>query len=220
MKSNNFVIERTSALFVVLASAFVLSTLAAPYPFSWAVKLLPMLLLIGVAIQSLGFSHENRYFIIGLIASACGDFILDFNRDGWFLFGLGAFFIAHLFYLASLKPQFNKLAQANYLMILSIYLIYGFLMLLALVDGLGEMLIPVIAYMTILLIMALATVLSNKANSWLIIGGISFVLSDSLIGIDKFYMPIEHSHFFIMISYYFAQFSLLKGLLKAEVVKA
>ena len=137
----------------------------------------------------------------------------------WFLFGLGAFFIAHLFYLASLKPQFKKLAQANYLMILSIYLIYGFLMLLALVDGLGEMLIPVIAYMTILLIMALATVLSNKANSWLIIGGISFVLSDSLIGIDKFYMPIEHSHFFIMISYYFAQFSLLKGLLKAEAAK-
>lgn len=204
-------------LFIVLASAFVLSTLATPYPLSWAVKLLPMVLLIGVAIQTLGFNHENRFFVIGLIASACGDFILDFNRDGWFLFGLGAFFIAHLFYLASLKPQFKKLGQANYLMVLCVYLLYGLFMLLALVDGLGEMLIPVIAYMTILLVMALATVLSNKANSWLIIGGISFVLSDSLIGVDKFYMTIEHSHFFIMITYYLAQFSLLKGLIKANV---
>ncbi|MDP7592818.1 MAG: lysoplasmalogenase [Litorilituus sp.] len=211
MKNSAFNISKTSILFVALATAFVLSTLVTPYPLSWAVKLLPMLLLIGIAIQRLGFSHDNKYFILGLIGSACGDFILDFNREHWFIFGLAAFFIAHLFYLISLKPEVKKLWQVNYLMVFFVYLGYGLLMLLVLIGSLEDMLVPVTAYMSILLLMALATVLSYKTNSWLILGGISFVFSDSLLGIDKFYTPIEYGHFFVMISYYFAQFALLKG---------
>jgi len=195
---------------------FVLSTLVKPYPLSWAIKLLPMLLLIGLAIQKLGFTRESRYFVLGLVFSACGDFILDYDRQNWFIFGLGAFFIAHLFYLASLKPYIKKLFQRRYLIISLAYIVYGTVMLLLLADGLGEMFIPVVAYMSILLLMALATVLSEKSNAWLIVGGISFVLSDSLIGFDKFYMPIENVSFAIMISYYFAQFSLLKGFIGAQ----
>ncbi len=203
-------------LFTVLAGMFVLSTLAKPYPLSWAIKLLPMLLLIGLAIQKLGFTKESRYFVLGLVFSVGGDFILDYDRQNWFIFGLGAFFIAHLFYLASLKPYIKHLFQSKYLTISLLYIVYGTVMLLLLADGLGEMFVPVVAYMSILLLMALATILSEKSNAWLIVGGISFVLSDSLIGFDKFYMPIENVSFAIMISYYFAQFSLLKGFLEAQ----
>jgi uncharacterized membrane protein YhhN len=65
--------------------------------------------------------------------------------------------------------------------------------------------------MGILLMMAIATLVSKRTNVWLVIGGLSFVLSDSLLGIDKFYFPIPHATLFIMVSYYFAQFSLVKG---------
>ena len=197
---------------------FVLSTLVKPYPLSWAIKLLPMILLIGLAVQKLGFTKENKYFVLGLVFSACGDFILDFDRHNWFIFGLGAFFIAHLFYLTSLKPYINKLFQIKYLTTIFVYIAYGAVMLFLLADGLGEMFVPVTGYMSVLLLMALATVLSDKSNGWLIVGGISFVISDSLIGFDKFYMPIEHSHFVIMVSYYFAQFALLKGFIEAQNV--
>jgi len=95
-------------------------------------------------------------------------------------------------------------------------MLYGVIMLALLSDGLGELFIPVIAYMSILLLMALATVFSEKSNAWLVVGGISFVVSDSLIGFDKFYMPIDNVSFAIMITYYFAQFALLKGMLKAK----
>ncbi len=88
---------------------------------------------------------------------------------------------------------------------------YGAVMLMLLADGLGQMFIPVVAYMSILLLMALATVLSKKSSVWLVLGGVSFVLSDSLIGFNKFYIPIENNHFVVMSSYYFAQFALLKG---------
>lgn len=204
-------------LFALLAANFALSTLIKPYPLSWAVKLLPMLLLIGVAWQSLkNKSVETKFFIAGLVFSACGDFILDYDRDSWFIFGLGAFFIAHLCYLTSLKPYVKKLSQVKFYIALVCYLLYGAVMLTILADGLGELFVPVVGYMSILLLMALATVFSEKSNVWLIVGGISFVLSDSLLGFDKFYMPIENVHFAIMISYYFAQFALLKGFTKAN----
>jgi len=209
--------KKITLLFVILAANFVLSTLVKPYPFSWAIKLLPMLLLIGVAWHSLkDKALDGRFFIAGLVFSACGDFILDYDRVNWFIFGLGAFFIAHLCYLASLKPYIKKLNQAKFHIAIIAYIIYGAFMLTLLADGLGALFVPVVAYMSILLLMALATVLSEKSNAWLVVGGISFVLSDSLIGFDKFYMPIENVSFAIMVSYYFAQFALLKGFVKAK----
>jgi uncharacterized membrane protein YhhN len=209
--------RNTTLVFVILATLFVLSTLIKPYPFSWAVKLLPMVLLIGAAWKSLkSHSLDGKYFIAGLIFSACGDFILDYDRVNWFIFGLGAFFIAHLCYLASLKPYVKSLKQTQYLLISLLYVGYGAGMLWLLSGGLGELFIPVFAYMSILLLMALATVFSGKSNPWLIVGGISFVLSDSLIGFDKFFSPIENVSFVIMITYYFAQFSLFKGFSKAK----
>lgn len=203
--------------FLVIASIFAISTFLKPYPLSWALKLLPMLLLIYLAINSVALSKSGKFFVLGLLFSACGDFILDYDRQNWFIFGLGAFFIAHLFYLASLKPFVNNLKQTKYIMISLLYIGYGGGMLWLLADGLGPLFIPVVAYMSILLLMALTTVLSEKSNAWLIIGGISFVLSDSLIGFDKFYLPIENVSFAIMVSYYFAQFALFKGFVKAKV---
>lgn len=216
MKINLFIPLKAIVLFAFLASVFVLSTLVKPYPLSWAIKLLPMLLLIGVAIQKLGFTKENKYFVLGLMFSACGDFMLDYERHNWFIFGLGAFFIAHLFYLASLKPYTKNIFQIKHLTTMLVYIAYGAVMLFILADGLGQMFVPVTAYMIILLLMAIATVLSGKSNVWLIVGGVSFVISDSLIGFDKFYMPIEHSHFAVMVSYYFAQFALLRGFIEAQ----
>lgn len=207
--------KKTSFCFLVLASIFTISTLVKPYPLSWLVKLLPMVLLIIIAIKNLRVNKTGKYFLLGLVFSACGDFILDYDREHWFIFGLAAFFIAHIFYLISFKPFAKNLKQKNYVIATLLYLVYGAVMLWLLADGLGQLFIPVIAYMTILLLMALATVLSDKSNTWLVVGGISFVLSDSLIGFDKFYLPIANAHFAIMVSYYLAQFALLKGFLKA-----
>ncbi len=201
--------------FCILATIFVISTIVTPYPMSWLVKLLPMILLIILAMKTLGSTKSSKFFILGLIFSAGGDFILDYDRQNWFIFGLGAFFIAHLFYLASLKPLVKSLKKPQYLLIFTMYVGYGAGMLWLLFDGLGQLFLPVVAYMSILLLMALATVLSKRSNTWLVMGGLSFVLSDSLIGFDKFYMPVENVHLAIMVSYYFAQFALFVGFLSS-----
>ena len=194
-----------SKLYFSLASIFILSTFAAPYPLSWLMKILPMLLLIFCCLKKEASAVE-KVFIAGLIFSTLGDFLLDYNQVDWFVFGLGAFLFAHLCYLFSLKPvQFKRSG------LVLVYVLYGIGILVLLLPYLGELLIPVVLYMTVLLMMGIATLISEKSNTWLVIGGLSFIVSDSLLGINKFYTAIPASDFFIMISYYFAQYALVKG---------
>jgi alkenylglycerophosphocholine/alkenylglycerophosphoethanolamine hydrolase len=193
--------------FIISAMLFILTTSFEPYPLSWLLKIIPISLLI------LYVSHQNQsvvpaIFIIGLFFSMLGDFILDFDRQAGFLYGLGAFFVAHLFYIASLgkwsiKPQSILVG----LVVLS----YGGFVSYLIFPQLGKLQIPVIAYMTILFIMTLSTLFCYRSNPWLVLGGISFLISDSIIGLNKFYHTIPFSAVMIMSSYYFAQYALVRG---------
>jgi len=205
--------KNQSLLFLITATAFILSILIKPYSLSWLIKLIPMALLIYLAVTELK-DKAGKVFIAGLVFSGFGDFFLDYDRINWFIFGLGSFFIAHVCYLIALKPIENK-----NLPWVVLYLIYGVAMFSLIASGLGELFIPVLAYMSILLVMAIITLVSKRSNVWLVIGGLSFVFSDSLIGIDKFYQPIPYAHIMIMMSYYFAQYALLNGFMKSESEK-
>lgn len=213
--------KNNTLVFIALAISFILSTLIKPYPFSWAVKMLPIFFLLAIAWQKIKLlptvqqATSHKLFLLGLLFSSCGDFLLDFNREAWFIFGLAAFFIAHVFYLLSLQPFNNIQNNKQKVAILTTYIGFGLLMFMLLVDGLGELFIPVLAYMTILLLMALATVFTHRSNVWLILGGISFVISDSLIGFDKFNSAIFQNQLWVMSTYYFAQYALVKGYLKS-----
>ncbi|NQZ80534.1 MAG: lysoplasmalogenase [Colwellia sp.] len=200
-----FIERHKGYLFTLLAAVFVLSTLFKPYPLSWLVKLLPLLLLIIISFKK-SETKLTKYFLAGLIFSVLGDFFLDYDRINWFIFGLGAFLVAHLFYIKSLMPVEKKRVA-----IVTFYTLYGIAVFVLISSGLGELFIPVLIYMSVLLGMAIATLVSKNTNSWLILGGLSFVLSDSLLGIDKFYSPIPYATLFIMISYYFAQYALVRG---------
>ena len=200
-----FIERHKGYLFTLLAAVFVLSTLFKPYPLSWLVKLLPLLLLIIISFKK-SETKLTKYFLAGLIFSVLGDFFLDYDRINWFIFGLGAFLVAHLLYIKSLMPVETKRVA-----IVTLYTLYGIAVFVLISSGLGELFIPVLIYMSVLLGMAIATLVSKNTNSWLILGGLSFVLSDSLLGIDKFYSPIPYATLFIMISYYFAQYALVRG---------
>ena len=104
-------------LFYALALLFTCSTFIAPYPFSWLVKLLPMALLFIVAVKHVP-KGLNWTFVGGIMFSAIGDFLLDFNREHWFVFGLVSFLIAHIFYIISLKPQLSIIRYKKILLVL------------------------------------------------------------------------------------------------------
>lgn len=194
-------------LFLVFAATFTVSTLVKPYPFSWVVKILPLAILIVYVAGSVRTKSQN-IFLLGLVCSAVGDFFLDHDREAWFVFGLGAFLFAHIMYITALCPVKKKSLFG-----IAPYLIFGAVMYYLLAPKLESLFVAVVIYMAILLIMGIVTYLSKLSNAWLLLGGAFFIISDSMIGIDKFHSTIPNGHFWIMLTYYFAQYALMRGIM-------
>lgn len=157
-----------------------------------------------------GFNTKYRKFIsFGLLFSALGDFLLDeyFNL---FVPGLGAFLIAHLWYIAAFLTR-NKTLQI--LPALAIYAI-GAVALIFIYPGAGSFLIPVVVYMLVITTMgwrAFAARAYNATANLAFIGAMLFIVSDSLIAFNKFYTPIPYHGWLIMISYWAAQYLIFKS---------
>ena len=62
-------------------------------------------------------------------------------------------------------------------------------------------------------ILALLNYRNEKSteNTWLLIGALIFIISDSLIALNKFYEPSEFYGISIMITYILAQFLICKA---------
>ena len=83
------------------------------------------------------------------------------------------------------------------------------------------MLIPVTIYLLIILTMAFTASRRrgrvNHPSYYLVLcGAVFFIVSDSLIAIDKFYSEIPLADILIMATYAIAQYLIVLGLLKTE----
>ena len=205
-----------TGLFIALSIVFIASTFFEPLSLSWLLKISPIAVLLTMSVP-FAQSFKHKLFIAGLIFSSFGDIFLEVNRSQFFIYGLGSFFIAHVFYMISFSPLSNVFSSNNtnsksQLFVILSFSVYGLVMFYYIQPGLGQLFLPVLIYMAVLMLMGVFALLSKKTNLWLISGGISFIISDSIIGIDKFYSPIPNAGVLIMISYYFAQFSLVRGM--------
>ncbi|HRF25670.1 MAG TPA: lysoplasmalogenase family protein, partial [Chitinophagaceae bacterium] len=52
---------------------------------------------------------------------------------------------------------------------------------------------------------------NREAAKWLLTGAILFVISDSVLAINKFYYPFEYRGVLIMLTYGMAQWFIVKG---------
>ena len=96
--------------------------------------------------------------------------------------------------------------------------------MLLLLPNLGELMLPVFAYamiISIMLLFALKGFLNwqKPANSYILIGAIIFVASDSILALNKFYATLQYSSFLIMLTYLTAQYLIVIGILKLNKKK-
>jgi len=161
----------------------------------------------------------KNFMVLALLFSLAGDIFLMFDDQNpmFFMFGLIAFLIAHIMYIKVYMKHRNKSRQPfPIIMLLLIYAIGLFYMLK---DGLGAMLLPVVFYMIVILTMA-TTAYIRKGNvpiqnyNMVFIGAILFLISDSLLSLNLFYKPFPLANFSIMLTYGFAQFLIVLGILK------
>lgn len=160
--------------------------------------------------------------LIAFSFSWIGDLLLMFSGTLFFLSGLGAFLIAHLFYiLAFLRVEDNRpkpFLRKNIWMILP-FIAYPVPMFWILFPGMNQLMRIVTILYTITILTMAGSALNRKArvpeNSFrpVMLGAIFFVFSDSLIAVNKFAVKIPHSGFWVMSSYVLAQLLIMIGLL-------
>jgi uncharacterized membrane protein YhhN len=164
--------------------------------------------------------RRHLYFALGF--SLGGDVLLMFAGDhfGLFLGGLISFLIAHLFYihLFSGDVDLKKIPLSRSITVGLCLVLYAMAFLVLTGSSLGALFYPVIGYMIVILTMAFMALLRkdmvHPSGYWQVsTGAILFVLSDSLLAIDKFYQPFPEADFLIMLSYSLAQYFIVSGLL-------
>ncbi|WP_178081280.1 MULTISPECIES: lysoplasmalogenase [unclassified Pseudomonas] len=173
------------------------------------VKPLPVLALLGW-LHDAPPSEYRRWISLGLIFSLIGDVLLAWPGD-LFVFGLGAFLVAHLAYLKAYLSDCRRLALLPLILALSV----GAVLLGILIsNGLGPLTAPVIVYGTAISAMlwrALARLDSGvpQRSALLAAGGaVAFVFSDSVIGINRFVSPFNAAPYIIILSYWLGQWGI------------
>lgn len=173
------------------------------------VKPMPVLALLGW-LHDAPPSEYRRWISLGLIFSLVGDVLLAWPGD-LFVFGLGAFLLAHLAYLKAYLSDCRRPA----LLSLALALGLGATLLGILISsGLGPLLVPVIVYglaISAMLWRALARLGTEvpERSAWLAAAGaLAFVFSDSVIGINRFVAPFHAAPYLIIISYWLGQWGI------------
>jgi len=167
-------------------------------------------------------SKIKRPILFALVFSVTGDILLmfvDFSEH-CFMFGLVAFLLAHVMYIYCFLNNKAKTKGTYWFIFLLMTYATGLFILLK--DGLGDLLLPVIFYILVILTMAVSAYIRKKdisETSYLLvlIGALCFMISDSILAINKFYKAIPYSGIYIMTTYALAQYLIVLGILKINV---
>lgn len=195
-------------IFALLALFYLVSMALPTLPFHWFIKALPIWwLALVVAVQP---GLPGRWVLFGaLIMSSVGDVLLAFDL---FIYGLAAFLVAQLIYaflfgrLAAWRPE--RLGWLFYL------LLWALCMVALIQPQLGELAVPVYAYLVAIMVMGSLALMSHYPLWPGFAGAGIFILSDSLIALGLFQAPLPAHGWWVMVTYYLAQWLLTRNFLE------
>jgi uncharacterized membrane protein YhhN len=162
---------------------------------------------------------SHRFMFAGLFFAWAGDVILEFSKNNGniFILGLACFLLAHIMYFTVfiITPGKNSVLS-NRIYLLVPVIIYGIVLVSFLYADLDDMRLPVIAYAIVILTMlagAINRIEKVKTYSFYLVlaGAILFVISDSVIAVNKFSHQFESSGILIMSTYVIAQYLIVTG---------
>ena len=169
--------------------------------------------------QTVRSAHRLKVWIFAaLFFSWAGDVLLMFQDKipDFFLFGLAAFLVAHIFYIVFFhQVRVLEGIRGKLILLLPVALYYAGL-IIWLSPYLGDMALPVRIYgivISFMLMLALHMLYSRnkKAGVLLVAGALLFVISDSVLAINKFYQPFGQAGLVIMLTYGLAQLLIVNG---------
>lgn len=180
--------------------------------------LMPMLFLYFLMHSRAVTGGLKKWVLLALFFSWAGDVLLMFQEKipDFFLFGLSAFLLAHVFYIFFFHGIRTKEGVSGKpWLLLPVALYYGGLMIW-LSPYLGDMSLPVRIYGLVISFMLMLSlhlfyIRNKEAARLMIAGALLFVLSDSVLAVNKFFQSFTLAGTAIMITYGFAQYYIVQG---------
>ncbi|MBN8657978.1 MAG: lysoplasmalogenase [Anaerolineae bacterium] len=181
-----------------------------------------MLCLFFWLLLTVGLEGALFWFGLGILLSLVGDVLLMISLDRLFLMGLGAFLLAHIFYVIGFNIPLPALSAWS--VILVVLIGWGgskvIRRILVSVDekGQGRMRLPIILYSMVISVMLLSAMIKLNDLTWtasaallVSLGAFLFYLSDIILAWNKFVTPIPHGRIYNIAAYHLGQILLIAG---------
>lgn len=181
----------------------------------------PLIMISLAAYYLVSAQQRSSIFLIAIFFCWLGDVLLLFEPKLFFMAGLAAFLIGHILYILCYQ-QMRSGASPNILLgpqkvrFAMPIVLAGTGLVVVLYPVLNDLKIPVMIYALVITLMALQALFrfgytTNKSFVLVFIGAILFMISDSLLAINKFLMPIQFASLSIMATYMIAQYLIVEG---------
>ena len=177
---------------------------------------------VAVHAHSTGATARFYALLLGaLVFSLVGDVFLMLPGN-YFIPGLASFLVAHVFYIALFRQGQGWFPSKRALVgVLAV----GAAMYSIVWGGLHDpvLKVAVAAYVGVISLMAAqaigrTTMTGDAASRWVAMGACVFMVSDSLIAINKFVTPVALSSLWILATYYAAQILIVHNARPADTV--
>jgi sterol desaturase/sphingolipid hydroxylase (fatty acid hydroxylase superfamily)/uncharacterized membrane protein YhhN len=217
---------RLAGLEVLVLECAALATLASLgllpgyFIFKPGVMAIAIIFVAARAIKSRAKGQFDVFLAAALLLSLCGDVFLMLPGDT-FIPGLASFLVAHLFYIALFRQ-----GQAWFpsRIAVAVVLIAGASVVTMLWSGLATPVLKgaVTAYVVVISLMAAqalgrASSLGTPQARWVAAGACVFMLSDTLIAVNKFLAPVPLASLWVLTTYYTAQMLMVHFARPADV---
>ena len=151
-----------------------------------------------------------------------GDVFLLFTGKLFFIAGLVSFLIAHLLFIKIVVNRIKEVHFSKIIVSAIPFLAVFSLLIFTLKDSLHEMLWPVVIYGLTISTFGIVSLIDflntkSKMSMLMLFGAIIFMISDSLLAINKFYNPAHLHEVIIMATYIFAQYLIFRSMLQQNV---
>jgi uncharacterized membrane protein YhhN len=225
-------VDQALLLLSIICSFFYLITQSfQPYPGRVLLKVLSIASLAVISFRAMPEStdkpravewlrdRDNVILGMALAFSSLGDALLEFDPERLFIKGLLAFLIAHFIYILlfirnrvwPLRPKRWQLA------LVTVVLIYSLLLSQWLAPSLGDLVGPVMLYVCVITMMVVSAILAGFSTPWVYSGVILFLISDSILAVNKFKAPVPMGGYLIWATYYLAQYGIAIGFLRKRL---
>ncbi|RYC52234.1 lysoplasmalogenase [Flagellimonas olearia] len=150
-----------------------------------------------------GLSEKfTKLILVALAFCLLGDVLL--LDSGYFVFGLVAFLLAHLLFIVAFIQ--HKGFWFHWASFVVLFLIGGAIFFWLKPD-LGDFMVPVLFYVLVITAMAwqgIGLYLREKAKAyaWMALAVLFFMLSDTLLAINKFKAPFDNASVLILVTYW------------------